>query len=38
VTGIDLSAAQLKRAQEKAKAAGVSVRFIQKDARRAGFS
>jgi 2-polyprenyl-3-methyl-5-hydroxy-6-metoxy-1,4-benzoquinol methylase len=38
VTGIDLSAAQLKHAQEKAKAAGVSVRFIQKDARKAGFS
>ena len=38
VTGIDLSAAQLKHAREKAKAAGVSVRFIQKDARKAGFS
>jgi 2-polyprenyl-3-methyl-5-hydroxy-6-metoxy-1,4-benzoquinol methylase len=37
VTGIDLSAAQLKHAREKAKAAGVSVRFIHKDARKAGF-
>jgi SAM-dependent methyltransferase len=32
------SATQLKHAREKARAAGVSVRFIQKDARKAGFS
>jgi 2-polyprenyl-3-methyl-5-hydroxy-6-metoxy-1,4-benzoquinol methylase len=38
VTGIDLSPAQLKQAREKAMAAGLSVRFIQKDARKAGFS
>ena len=38
VTGIDLSAAQLKHAREKARSTGVSVRFIQKDARKAGFS
>jgi 2-polyprenyl-3-methyl-5-hydroxy-6-metoxy-1,4-benzoquinol methylase len=37
VTGIDLSAAQLKHAREKAKTAGVSARFIQRDARKAGF-
>lgn len=33
VTGIDLSADQLKRAREKADAAGVRIDFIQQDAR-----
>ncbi len=33
VTGIDLSAAQLKRARQKADAAGVAVEFLQRDAR-----
>lgn len=37
VTGIDLSEAQLKRAREKASAAGISARFLRKDARKAGF-
>lgn len=37
VTGIDLSASQLKRAEEKAKEANVEVEFIQKDARRLQF-
>jgi 2-polyprenyl-3-methyl-5-hydroxy-6-metoxy-1,4-benzoquinol methylase len=33
VTGIDLSADQLKRAKEKAKECGVAVEFLQRDAR-----
>ena len=33
VTGLDLSPSQLKRAEEKAGAAGVRVKFIRKDAR-----
>ncbi len=33
VTGIDLSESQLKRAREKAQAAGVTVQFIRQDAR-----
>lgn len=33
VTGMDLSPSQLKRAEEKARAAGVKVKFIRKDAR-----
>ncbi len=33
VTGIDLSSSQLKAAVEKAKAAGVKVKFLRKDAR-----
>jgi 2-polyprenyl-3-methyl-5-hydroxy-6-metoxy-1,4-benzoquinol methylase len=33
VTGLDLSPSQLKRAEEKARAAGVKVKFIRKDAR-----
>jgi 2-polyprenyl-3-methyl-5-hydroxy-6-metoxy-1,4-benzoquinol methylase len=33
VTGLDLSPSQLERAEEKAKAAGVRVKFIRKDAR-----
>jgi 2-polyprenyl-3-methyl-5-hydroxy-6-metoxy-1,4-benzoquinol methylase len=37
VTGIDLSEAQLRCAGEKANNAGVSVRFLQRDARKAGF-
>jgi 2-polyprenyl-3-methyl-5-hydroxy-6-metoxy-1,4-benzoquinol methylase len=37
VTGIDLSEAQLNCAREKAKDVGVSVRFLQRDARKAGF-
>jgi ubiquinone/menaquinone biosynthesis C-methylase UbiE len=37
VTGIDLSEAQLSHAKEKAKNAGVSVRFLQRDARKSGF-
>lgn len=37
VTGIDLSADQLKRAKEKADAACVTVEFLQKDARSLNF-
>lgn len=37
VTGIDLSESQLQRATEKAKEAGVDVRFIQSDARETNF-
>jgi ubiquinone/menaquinone biosynthesis C-methylase UbiE len=37
VTGIDLSESQLQRASEKAKEAGVDVRFIQSDAREINF-
>ena len=37
VTGVDLSGSQLKRAKEKAKEAGVVVRFEQGDARRLQF-
>lgn len=37
VTGIDLSAGQLKRAREKAREAGVAVRFLKKDARKVRF-
>jgi 2-polyprenyl-3-methyl-5-hydroxy-6-metoxy-1,4-benzoquinol methylase len=37
VTGLDLSPSQLERAGEKARAAGVSVAFIRKDARRFDF-
>lgn len=37
VTGIDLSPSQLKRAAEKAKAAGVKVEFLQRDARQFNF-
>lgn len=41
VTGLDLSPSQLERAEEKAREAGVRVKFIRKDARefdfRAGF-
>lgn len=33
VTGVDLSEAMLKRAREKARAAGVEVNFIKADAR-----
>ena len=33
VTGLDLSPSQLERAKEKARAAGVKVRFVRKDAR-----
>jgi SAM-dependent methyltransferase len=38
VTGVDLSAAQLARAREKAHEAGVSVDFRQADARELGFA
>jgi len=38
VTGVDLSAAQLDRAQEKAAAAGVTVDFRQGDARELAFA
>lgn len=37
VVGVDLSESQLNRAKEKAKAAGVHVDFIQKDARELDF-
>ena len=37
VTGIDLSPSQLKRAAGKAKAAGVKVEFLQRDARNFNF-
>ncbi|MDD8026896.1 MAG: class I SAM-dependent methyltransferase [Acidobacteriota bacterium] len=37
VTGLDLSLSQLKRAREKARAAGVKVEFLRKDARRFDF-
>lgn len=37
VTGVDLSASQLRKAREKAQAAGVAVRFEQADARQLGF-
>ena len=38
VTGIDLSADQLRRARAKARAAGVTVRFERRDARRFRFA
>ncbi len=38
VTGIDLSEAQLRRAREKATAAGVAVDFLQRDATRPHFN
>jgi 2-polyprenyl-3-methyl-5-hydroxy-6-metoxy-1,4-benzoquinol methylase len=38
IVGVDLSASQLKRAKEKAKAAGVKIEFIQKDARQLDFN
>ena len=37
VVGVDLSESQLNRAKQKAKAAGVNVDFIQKDARELNF-
>ncbi|MCK9463640.1 MAG: methyltransferase domain-containing protein [Proteobacteria bacterium] len=37
VTGIDLSPSQLARAAQKAREAGVRVRFLERDARRLGF-
>jgi ubiquinone/menaquinone biosynthesis C-methylase UbiE len=37
VTGVDLSAAQLRRAFEKAAAAGVTVTFLERDARELAF-
>lgn len=37
VTGLDLSPSQLKRAAEKAMAAGVKIKFIRKDARNFDF-
>ncbi len=38
VTGVDLSVAQLNRANEKAKECGVAVRFIREDARELNFT